>query len=63
MTEYFVALLEINEKELIQWAINNCGSFIYKTIKSARIDDRYVEQHKFYFSNEKDAMWFRLHWS
>ena len=63
MTEYFVSLVEINEKELIQWAIDNCNSFIYKTLKDTRIDDRFVSQHKFYFSSEKDAMWFRLHWS
>ena len=63
MTEYFVSLVEINEKELIQWAIDNCNSFIYKTLKDTRVDDRFVSLHKFYFADEKDAMWFRLHWS
>lgn len=62
MTEYCVSLYEIDEDELIEWAINNCDSFIYKTIKDARIDDQFVSLHKFYFTSEKDAMWFRLHW-
>lgn len=62
MTAYSITLRDINEKELIQWAINNCDSFIYKTLKDTRIDDRFVSLHEFYFSSEKDAMWFRLNW-
>jgi len=63
MTEYCVVLYEIDEGELIEWAINNCDSFIYKTHKDARIDDHFTSLHQFYFTDEKDAMWFRLHWS
>ncbi len=62
MTAYSITLRDIDEKELIQWAINNCNSFIYKTLKDTRIDDRFVSLHEFYFASEKDAMWFRLHW-
>lgn len=62
MTEYCISLVDIDEKELTQWAINNCDSFIYKTIKDVRIEGHFTSLHKFYFTSEKDAMWFRLHW-
>lgn len=52
-----------NEKEMIQWAINNCPTFDYKTVKFVRGTDGRDELHIFYFDDEKDAMWFRLHWS
>jgi hypothetical protein len=51
-----------DEREMIQWAINNCDSFIYKTIKDIRKEDYYDSLHEFFFLEEKDAMWFRLHW-
>lgn len=60
MTEYCVSLQEVDEWELIEWAINNCNSFIYKTLKDARIDDQFVSLHDFYFTDEKDALWFSL---
>lgn len=64
MTEYCISLLNIdNEREMIQWAINNCDSFIYKTIKDVRREGYYDSFHEFYFATEPDAMWFRLYWS
>jgi len=58
-----ISFLNIDdEREMIQWAINNCDSFIYKTIKDIRKEDYYDSLHEFFFLEEKDAMWFRLHW-
>jgi hypothetical protein len=58
-----ISFLNIDdEREMIQWAINNCDSFIYKTIKDIRREDCYDSLHEFFFIEEKDAMWFRLHW-
>ncbi len=52
-----------NEKEMIQWAINSCPTFVYKTVKFVRDDEGCRDAlHVFYFDDEKDAMWFRLHW-
>lgn len=51
-----------NEKEMIQWAINSCPTFAYKTAKFVRGADGSDSLHIFYFNDEKDAMWFRLHW-
>lgn len=63
MTDHCISLLDIDERELIIWAINNCDSFIYKTIKNVRINDIFSSLHEFYFTCEKDAMWFKLYWS
>lgn len=64
MTEYGISFLNIeNEKEMIQWAINSCPTFICKTFKYARDAEGCLDSlHIFYFHEEKDAMWFRLHW-
>lgn len=52
-----------SEKELIQWAINNCPTFACTTVKFVRDSDGSRDSlHVFYFSDEKDAMWFRLNW-
>jgi hypothetical protein len=62
MTEYSIDFLNIeNEKEMIQWAINSCPTFVYKSTKFVR-DEKGNSLHKFCFVDEKDAMWFRLHW-
>jgi hypothetical protein len=64
MTEYCITCIDIaDEKQMIQWAINNCQSFTYKTIKDARREEQFYTYHDFYFEEEKDAMWFRLNWS
>lgn len=64
MTEYRISFLDIdNELEMVCWAINNCDSFIYKTMKDIDMDDYFATLHQFYFLREQDAMWFRLHWS
>lgn len=61
---YAVMLSDIsNEKYLIQWAINNCDSFIYVLTKYTRIEDDNIQTNFFNFTDEKDAMWFRLNWS
>ena len=64
MTEYSTSFLNImNEREMIQWAINNCNSFVYKTIKDVYDGEGdYNSLHEFFFLTEQDAMWFRLHW-
>lgn len=62
MTEYCISLVDIDEKVVTQWAINNCDSFIYKTTKDDRIEGHFTSLHEFYFTSEKDAMWFRLNW-
>ena len=63
MTEYTISFLNIEaEKEMIQWAINNCPTFVCKTARFVRGDGASDSLHVFYFNEEKDAMWFRLHW-
>ena len=52
-----------NERELIQWAINNCESFAYVLRKNIRIGDDRVATYFFNVTDEKDTMWFRLNWS
>lgn len=65
MTEYSTLFFNImNEREMIQWAINNCNSFIYKTLKDVYYDEEgeFKSLHEFFFLTEQDAMWFRLYW-
>ena len=62
---YSISLLEVNEnkeKELIQWAINNCPTFVYKTTTTLQGDEGFYQRDDFTFLCEQDAMWFRLHW-
>lgn len=65
MTEYSTSFLNImNETEMIKWAINNCNSFIYKTLKDVYDEEgEFNSLHEFFFLTEQDAMWFRLYWS
>ena len=64
MTEYTISFLNIEaEKEMIQWAINSCPTFVCKTVKFVRDSEGSRDSlHIFYFNEEKDAMWFRLNW-
>lgn len=64
MTEHTISFLNIeNEKEMIQWAINNCPTFVCKTVKFVRDSEGCRDSlHVFFFNEEKDAMWFRLNW-
>lgn len=60
---YCISFLNIlDEKSIVQWAINNCPTFIYKTTKFVRGEGASDSLHNFYFETEKDAMWFRLYW-
>jgi anthranilate/para-aminobenzoate synthase component II len=52
-----------NEKEVIQWIIDNCDSFAYMVNKYTGVKDNYKLTNFFNFTDEKEAMWFRLNWS
>ena len=63
MTEYSISFLSVDdEKAMIQWAINNCESFCYKTTRFISGEDGHDSLHEFFFLTEQDAMWFRLYW-
>ncbi len=64
MTEYSVSFLNVDdETAMIKWALNNCKTFIYKTIRFVQRKDGHDSLHEFYFTIEQDAMWFKLYWS
>ena len=53
-----------NEGELIQWALDHCPTFSHKTITDVSdVSGTCDTIHDFFFSDEKEAMWFRLKWS
>lgn len=63
MTEYCISFLNISDEgSMLKWAISHCKSFVYQVNKDVRTDSGYDNLYQFYFTCEKDAMWFRLHW-
>ena len=47
-----------------EWALLHCDTFTHRTITDVSDVSNTVDSiYEFYFSDEKDAMWFRLKWS
>ena len=60
-----VSFTDISDwREREEWALIHCDTFIYRTITDVSdVSDTYDTVYEFYFSEEKDAMWFKLKWS
>ena len=53
-----------DSEERIKWALTHCNTFLYRTITDVSDVSNTIDAlYDFYFEDEKDAMWFRLHWS
>ena len=63
MTYTVILPVTDNEKEVIQWIIDNCDSFVYVVNKYTGARDNHKLTNFFNFTDEKEAMWFRLNWS
>lgn len=59
-----VSFTDISDwREREDWALTHCDTFIYRTITDVSdVSNTTDTIYEFYFSEEKDAMWFRLNW-
>jgi hypothetical protein len=63
-------IVELHEdkqiREALDWAKRHCPSYITNDVYMIAVEDtsrQYTEfMYRFYFSNEKEASWFRLRW-
>ena len=50
-------------REREKWALTHCSTFLYRTITDVSdVSNTTDTIYEFYLADEKDAMWFRLHW-
>ena len=58
-----VELFDIDEVEISTWARKNCPSFVsWLVYESTDFDSHWFMRYEFEFTNEHDAMLFRLKW-